>query len=1079
MVRLAYLVCCAVSGGIVFAQEVSFEEHARRVHRLILDGKMEAAIAEAVLAPPYPENAQAMELLAEARMAAGDTTPPVRDLISRASEMERRASAGADRLALAKNSFLLGRFEYASGSYPPALKRLEEAARVQEKLQAPALDRAETATALCDVLRAMDRYPRAIEQARLALALRDGVAGRNSALAGEAHFNIGMALLYVQPAEAWSELQIARELLERNLGTMHPLVAQVYLSMGTAEYHRARYSQALALYERALAVMRQTLPPDHKRFLALWNNYGLCLKQSGDYAKSREAFENGLRIAEVKLGPEHPSTAQLLGNLGIVAMEMGDYPQALSLYGRALAIQEKRLGPDHQLVGAVLKSLGSLHSQLTDYRQAEPEIFRAWQIYQKTFGSSNRKTLELLRTRAQIAENLGRLEEARGMAVNALALAVETLGPDSVDTANSYLILGHIQLQLGQGAPARASLEKAIAAFDRHPGEEPLQLVNALSDLGSLDTQESRYREALALQVRAIGLAGKMAMSGATVSALRVREANALIGLGRREEALAAALEGGRMRQDSIRQTARGMVERLALSYTTRSEGGLELALRLMQTEEERRRVWDCVILGRNAVLDETAARSRNWRREADPRTGEAWRQLTAARTRLATLALQGSKDLDRARAETEQQENALAQKSAPFHSEQSRERAGLKEVTAALSAHVGLLSFVAGDEYWAFTGNSGGVVRAFDLGPAKTIEPLVDAWREQIARERDSFGRNALANERSYRASAAALRRAVWDPFAKEFAADRTVLLVADGRLHEINFAALPSGKERYLAETGPMLHVLNAERDLTVVPASTPGRAPELLAVGDPAFDKLPGTVPALLSRTFRGSRTGCAAFRSMRFPPLPASGAEVTEVARFGKQQGWRIQLLTGASASESALKGATHGQQVVHLATHGFYLPGDCAEEGAANSPLLRAGLALAGANLRQESTGAAEDGILTAQEAASLDLDGTDWVVLSGCETGLGKVQSGEGVLGLRRAFQIAGASTQIASLWPVLDEDAGHWMRDLYQGRFHRHLSTVESVAYANRLAISRRRAAHAGTHPFYWASFVASGSWR
>jgi CHAT domain-containing protein len=118
-------------------------------------------------------------------------------------------------------------------------------------------------------------------------------------------------------------------------------------------------------------------------------------------------------------------------------------------------------------------------------------------------------------------------------------------------------------------------------------------------------------------------------------------------------------------------------------------------------------------------------------------------------------------------------------------------------------------------------------------------------------------------------------------------------------------------------------------------------------------------------------------------------------------------------------------------------------------------------------------------VLTAEEIAGLDLQGTEWAVLSACDTGLGEIRSGEGVLGLRRAFQIAGARTVIMSLWSVDDTATRQWMAALYSARLRDHLDTADSVATANRSILAQRRAAHLSTHPFYWAAFVAAGDYR
>jgi CHAT domain-containing protein len=144
-----------------------------------------------------------------------------------------------------------------------------------------------------------------------------------------------------------------------------------------------------------------------------------------------------------------------------------------------------------------------------------------------------------------------------------------------------------------------------------------------------------------------------------------------------------------------------------------------------------------------------------------------------------------------------------------------------------------------------------------------------------------------------------------------------------------------------------------------------------------------------------------------------------------------------------------------------------------------NPLLRSGLALAGADQRNEVAPGEDDGILTAEEIASLDLSGVEWAVLSACDTGVGDVRAGEGVFGLRRAFQIAGVRTLIMSLWSVDDEATREWMTALYEARLNRGLGTDEAVRAASLAVLEARRGAGESTHPFFWGAFVATGDWR
>jgi CHAT domain-containing protein len=361
----------------------------------------------------------------------------------------------------------------------------------------------------------------------------------------------------------------------------------------------------------------------------------------------------------------------------------------------------------------------------------------------------------------------------------------------------------------------------------------------------------------------------------------------------------------------------------------------------------------------------------------------------------------------------------------------------------------------------------------------------------------------------RSSRASGTALRKLVWDPLALHVRAATRIFIVPDGSLSLIPFAALPSGRTSYLLEQAAPIHYLSSERDL--VPAAHPMPTTQgLLALGGPAFDS--SARPRPVNRTSAGVTSapvttraagpGCGNFQTIRFEPLNGTLQEVNEVAAL-----WRrasspsaltdTRVLVGAAATERTFKQEAAGHRVLHLATHGFFLGENCAPVpsgtravgGLASAsgkpapkienPLLLSGLALAGANRRQTARADEDDGILTAEEVATLNLADVEWAVLSACDTGVGQVKAGEGVFGLRRAFQVAGARTVIMSLWSVDDQATRAWMRSLYDARFQKGMTTADAMQTASLSILRDRRAKGQSTNPFFWAGFVAVGDWQ
>jgi hypothetical protein len=378
------------------------------------------------------------------------------------------------------------------------------------------------------------------------------------------------------------------------------------------------------------------------------------------------------------------------------------------------------------------------------------------------------------------------------------------------------------------------------------------------------------------------------------------------------------------------------------------------------------------------------------------------------------------------------------------------------------------------------------------------------------------SGGLGARSLERSYREMGAALRNRIWDPLALHFGPATIAFVVPDAALNLVDIPTLPGAGARYLVEERPVVTYLTAERDLVMPSPSrrngTPSpRTGTLLVVGAPDFGRAdapraeprpaasPDVRPAASPPSSIADRSACNEVGRQTFASLPGSAREAESVARLwsagpaspnnvpmapGTALGDpRVVMLRGVEATETAFKQLSSGRRVLHLATHAFVLDKTC-EAGSrgrtiAESPLLRAGLALAGANRRQRAREDDDDGILTAEEIAGLDLTDTEWAVLSACDTGGGDWQRGEGVLGLRRAFHVAGAQTLIMSLWPVADAVTARWMRQLYLERFVQGRTTAGAVREASRRLLADRRAQGLSTHPIYWAGFIASGDWR
>lgn len=349
------------------------------------------------------------------------------------------------------------------------------------------------------------------------------------------------------------------------------------------------------------------------------------------------------------------------------------------------------------------------------------------------------------------------------------------------------------------------------------------------------------------------------------------------------------------------------------------------------------------------------------------------------------------------------------------------------------------------------------GAPTGVDLGAAKDIDSLIVRLRSSL---RDP-------NDRDVKSRGRDLDERVLQPLRPFLNGATRLLISPDGGLNLVPFETLVDEHGRYQIERYATTY-LSSGRDLLRM-RDTPDSAGTPVIVADPLFGE--PTAPAAPRTTRaqdRHAAVGGLETGDLYFAPLPGSALEGRAIKSLFPD----ATLLTGRRATKATLE-RLDPPSILHIASHGFFLNRTFSGAQAsvlARNPLLRSGLALAGANLAGD---AHSDGILTALEASNLNLRGTALVTLSACDTGIGDVRNGEGAYGLRRAFMLAGAETLVMSLWPVTDAVARDTMVGYY-ARLHAGFGRGDALRQA-KLAMLRHSSMH---HPYYWAGFIQSGNW-
>ena len=975
--------------------------------------------------------------------------------------------------------------------------------------------------------------PACTEPARRALRLREGAVGENDPSLANALIPLGMTNSTSGAyAEAVEHLRRAVRLRESAGVPGDALLVEALIWQAQALARDARSAEARAAADRAILTAEKQLGPDDPLLATALHRRASLAFGDKDLRRARDLVEQAIAIRRRVLRPDHFDTANSIGLLALIESDGGDYAAARRHYEESLDLLTRSYGAEHRILGSAQYNFALFLMQIGDLAGAVPYMDRSFRAIETLVGPNHPDAVGT--GAGRLAMEMGDYPAARERLERSLRVREEYHGPDADVTGFAALALGELLLRMGEIDPAEKRLRQALAIAEKSHGPGSSAAAGALVPLGLLQERQRNLAEALALFQRAyendLEALGpdhpSTAVALGHVARLRFRT-------GQADPAFDASLTAIASLRGSLARTARALPERSALGYAATMHSMLDLPCTMLasrpgRSRETVERLWDAVVRSRALVLDEMAARHRTVLEHESDGIAALAKTLADARRELARYVHAGApRDQDEAYRDRlrklvearDHAESALADRSGTFRAETAARDVGLAGALKGLPQGAALLSFVAYDDlaagpsYLALVrGPRQPAPALVPLGKAEAIENAIRRWYAEASRLPRS-----TQDDARYREAAVALRRAVWDPVASWLDGATLVLVVPDGAMSLINFATLPLDDNRYLVETEMRVHVLSAERDLVAVGKTGP-RGRGILLVGAPDFQEAgslaadPSAAPAdaLASAqpVYRGLSSSCGSFRSRTFEPLPGSLAETEEIAAL-----WRsvpgspktggaavvdrasVLRLVGGEASEEAFKRMSPGRRVLHIATHGFFADDQCASgidrpsedwlptarksSPTLESPLLLSGLAFAGAN-RHETDGhrEGEDGILTAEEIASLDLRGVEWALLSACDTGIGPSQNGEGVLGLRRTFRIAGAGTVVMSLWDVGDQPTRDWMRRLYSSRL-KSRPTVEAMRDAMLSIVQDRRAAGVSTHPSFWGAFVAAGDWR
>ena len=876
-----------------------------------------------------------------------------------------------------------------------------------------------------------------------------------------------------------------REVLERLRPVVDPHDLELLVTLSNLAGTLTRlnaYDEAEKLLSEAVEGIQATFGPTHRQTIIATDNLGWLRLEQGRLEEAETMIVPAAQTALAQWGLEDPDTLTALQNLALLRIGQ-------TRYGEAEMILRNAEQPTLRVFGAGSEGYINLHRLLASIATRHGLHATAMHHYEKilpvaerSLGIQHLLVLETLHDLASSYERNGRLGDAERLYKSALGRAREVLPEDHtqvIDLRRGLAAVLAEQDDLDEAITLYTEVQKAYQ--ERLGAKHPASLL-ATNDLAIAIAKSGRHDEAAALfEAASAGARAVLGPAHRETLRFQLNQVNNLVPLQRVDEAtarlrtieeplltwLGAELYG--TETPSLRRQA-------VVSQVLFQDTAIGLALLPEAPAAAMDAALAAVLHFKGLQAEEEAFLARLARRGGSEVQMLA-REIAALRARLAALFHRDPEpqQIETLRQELNRKELELGRLSRAFAQFLQVRAATPDDLRASLPPRTALLEIrqyhptdfrpgALGSPRWAgLLVMRGGAPRVVDLGPAAATAAHIDA----VSRGKDPKAAEDAARD---------LYNLLLEPFAADLAGLDRLYLAPDGVLHLAPFARLRTPDGRYLVEAMDV-RLLQTGRDLLRPSPERP--AVGLLALGGIDFGpmaivaepqaaierKTLASLTTLTSEKQSDSSTVRAFHRG--FPSLPGSGDEADRVAWLyhAARRDEPIELRRGAEATEDWLKAKREPPRVLHLATHGFYREA----EHPLDRPMLLAGVALAGAN--RALADATEDGVLYAIEAQDLDLEGTELVVLSACDTAQGAVDYSEGVEGLARALRTAGAQRVLVALWPLGDWSAGAFME-----RFYRRWLSMRDPDPANALRVAQREAIAAKIDPARWAPFVLIG---
>ncbi len=435
---------------------------------------------------------------------------------------------------------------------------------------------------------ALDLGAKGLDQLRSVSPPDEAAIGRSLVQLADIHRRLG------QFEKAKPLYHQALAVQEKTLGPDHPDVGRTLDSFGLYEQDMGKFDRAEPLHKRALSIFERTSGPRSRDVASSMTNLAIVYKSLGKYEQAADLQRRALDIQQTLLGPDHPEVSTSLNNLAVIDYEMLKYDEADELFRRVLARREKTLGPNHADVAEALNNLANVAQARGDFRGAESLLRRSAEVWATAVGPDSPDLLIAQANLATVYRDLGRYGEAETLLRQTLAVNRKTFGYDQLSVATDCHRLAVVLQDQGRASEADPLERHAVEVFEKTLGPEHASVAILMMNLADISRVEGRPSDAESLYRRALSISEKaLGLENADIADLRLRLAALCQDLGRNDEAtsyLARALE------ISSKATARGdkspyvlVRQATALILLGRSAEARPIAERVFATGYRRR----------------------------------------------------------------------------------------------------------------------------------------------------------------------------------------------------------------------------------------------------------------------------------------------------------------------------------------------------------------------------------------------------------------------------------------------------------------------------------------------------------